>query len=1366
MEIEEVAAFGGKLLGKDLFLVIEGKTPGGNPEDTNVAVWEVRASGRLELGSGSGLPDALTKANHFSANFSAFFILGGDSENNVQFNISAAFTLTAGTDDISGKPTIEISGIADVSYPFHATSTTKASVSATIRNLGGKKGLSVGDATFVVILYGPGRTAGDPEITFSGAIADASIGGINVDSVSVTASGYSLSQDAAEELAALGISDAGSRYWTGTIKADISIGGQSASGGLIFNTLTNEVTVTAEIRIETDSFVINLRGEKSNTCLARGESYYGSLTFKNSSSLPFGIDIGDWKASVVRYCKPDSPIEMKAVVALAREPPGLRNVGASVIKYPDGTVDIQAHGEIIINAGPDMPKIIPQSASILFDFSKSRDGKSNISLTGRASWESPGFAMHAYLAFSTPCVSPIEANATLDIDNWGIRVSGASVTANMACEGSSKGDVVASLNASVEEVKVGALTVQDVSIDLSAHQLGESYSGGLSTGDVYFVGFISGSITFASGGDGMDGLIVSGGVSFDTIVQEAVGEFTVSYKQTFGKLGFELEGSASMKFGLGGNEDACGKLGDFSVSGRVALIGTPLGDIEGHGSFVSDCGDRYILEVALSLEKLDPKLMTIGGRRVNLPKEGGIRFDKSSPGEIEFSMFISLPHDVGRFSLGFINSKVNSVGFQFSDCNLCRAIGSLISVVPFVNVEDMCVLLRKIPMLSWLAKLFERISFRRFDVRFERDLPGRGGKEGSFTAYGMAVGVKLAEGILLDIGYSVTGGEDGHKLVFASLNFDHDELKARVPSGLEMDPEMSKILQKQLEMFKSMKSFTILWSSKPILSMEDSPEADIFTPHIVSNLFDLDSGVTFLTEMNLLAGGSPESESLLESTEASGQISDGEMGDSLGGQVSTDNIESSTLQTTVGAKMCMFYPVKLGGSRKDSPELQPGLRFTSFKPGVCIAPKALELVISIGQELTMYEGKPKDSKAVLKTLMMKQEFRLGIDEKGISIRAFGAARLKGDDQMLANPFGGFKQGGIIFPVGLGVGVKIFFAGAVSIETLELELGFFMCAGSVKRGGSQLGATPLPINAAGDEESVSLDRNSASLGESSPPLQKGQLEVPNMPQGLQCVGDPYGSEPLIIKVAFGLDLVRAAIALKAEIRNFSIGRLLLSVFSGGILRTAILAFRPIFDLIKFKTLIVSFNSMPYPYRTYAGTLIPAGLDVMVEDMIFFKFIKVKRATFSAGSTGFSMEIFVDPIVLKVAGITLLEIKGIQGIEKTNAFESIELAKAAKADREKMEAEAHRKEVLAQANKFVPAFCDDGNLTCNTCAHSPEKSTLVIACGSGSDGDFVISEIADVQWDVPKLDSDIEVGLSFISNACVPHSLSSILSERNV
>ena len=75
MEVEEVVAFGGKLIGKDIFLVVEGKTPDGDPEDTSVTVWEVRASGMLELGSGSGLPDAITKANHFSANFSAFFIL-------------------------------------------------------------------------------------------------------------------------------------------------------------------------------------------------------------------------------------------------------------------------------------------------------------------------------------------------------------------------------------------------------------------------------------------------------------------------------------------------------------------------------------------------------------------------------------------------------------------------------------------------------------------------------------------------------------------------------------------------------------------------------------------------------------------------------------------------------------------------------------------------------------------------------------------------------------------------------------------------------------------------------------------------------------------------------------------------------------------------------------------------------------------------------------------------------------------------------------------------------------------------------------------------------------------------------------------
>lgn len=248
-----------------------------------------------------------------------------------------------------------------------------------------------------------------------------------------------------------------------------------------------------------------------------------------------------------------------------------------------------------------------------------------------------------------------------------------------------------------------------------------------------------------------------------------------------------------------------------------------------------------------------------------------------------------------------------------------------------------------------------------------------------------------------------------------------------------------------------------------------------------------------------------------------------------------------------------------------------------------------------------------------------------------------------------------------------------------------------------------------------------------------------------PKQIQCVDDPYGAHPMTIKVAFGMNLASASIALKFVITKFSIGRLLLALFSRGFMRKVILLLRPIFDLIIFNYLSVSVNTMPFPYRTYAGTLIPGGVEVIIDRMVLFHIIKVRKAKFSVGAHGFRMEIFIDPIVLKVAGITLLEITGIKGVEKANAFESIELAKARKAQREHDAAEKARKMALENNKKFYQPFCEDSKSHCGTCAHSHENSTLVIACGSGSDGEFVISEIVDARWAVPELDSAVEVRL---------------------
>ena len=77
--------------------------------------------------------------------------------------------------------------------------------------------------------------------------------------------------------------------------------------------------------------------------------------------------------------------------------------------------------------------------------------------------------------------------------------------------------------------------------------------------------------------------------------------------------------------------------------------------------------------------------------------------------------------------------------------------------------------------------------------------------------------------------------------------------------------------------------------------------------------------------------------------------------------------------------------------------------------------------------------------------------------------------------------------------------------------------------------------------------------------------------------------------------------------------------------------------PLLDLFEVEKLDISFNSKPYPVTLYSGTVIDAGVTLDIENMEFFKILKIKKAYFRYQPKPLLVEaqLFIDPFELSSA-----------------------------------------------------------------------------------------------------------------------------------
>jgi len=78
-------------------------------------------------------------------------------------------------------------------------------------------------------------------------------------------------------------------------------------------------------------------------------------------------------------------------------------------------------------------------------------------------------------------------------------------------------------------------------------------------------------------------------------------------------------------------------------------------------------------------------------------------------------------------------------------------------------------------------------------------------------------------------------------------------------------------------------------------------------------------------------------------------------------------------------------------------------------------------------------------------VMMKVE----IGVTSMALEAAFSAKLTGDSQIWANPFGKLPHMGIIFPLSMALGIRIVYVGAVTPYKFEIEAGILGCGSPVR-----------------------------------------------------------------------------------------------------------------------------------------------------------------------------------------------------------------------------------------------------------------------------------------------------------------------------
>ena len=788
---------------------------------------------------------------------------------------------------------------------------------------------------------------------------------------------------------------------------------------------------------------------------------------------------------------------------------------------------------------------------------------------------------------------------------------------------------------------------------------------------------------YASGRMTIGEVDVKGTVGFDTyskIVYLMV-EVDVNIEVAKVDIGFSGKGRLIMP---------CENMGDMSIDVGISVSNTGfkfLDDLRVMGSYKSDCDGHTIVSASLGKDDVSTGIDILPeGSESPLfsltPKVGlTITIEKARRGwggvdtnpelnkitvAAQLTDLISI--EAAKTNLAGKADATFEFGFIIKPCtlgelmeDLATAIGSLLPEFPaggsFIEDGDSQVIP---PDTAWnfMKKKLDAIKLLQTSVRFLKE-----GNAWMMTlTTGVAFPVKTGE-IKAQFGAYYCSNKAWY--VYVGLELPSDGAR---PKPIDDGGTIDNVLDKVMGMLKHIKKIGFQLSSKgkkPSVNPLGTTVADEFPVSL--NPWDLvDASALHLT-LDLNRGTDEASTGMRDTMEKlAGDANDQDASafQKMFRQfLSPEKLANMPVVIPLSLPACIQLAVG-DDEGKGFPLNDDGdMRLFSFTLKACLG-----MSVSIEAEIVLEFDLPKDqddkkNKEPSQILVLAAGIKLEASPTGVSLEFWLAALLKGDSQIWVNPFGALPKIGIIFPMGVGLGIKIMFSGAIFPFYFEFEAGFIGCASKIyKRGEAGPITTPTKLpEGAPTAPSPLLDSAIPGLDDyyCGP---DGDFE------------DPYGEDPTVFKIAIfaRTEPLPPKFAFLLIMRNIFLVRLILIFFPfiKGPFRDFLVNFKDVFDLISCKKFDISLNTMPFPIFTRGGTEIKSGILIDIEDFNFFHIIKMKRVFIHVQFVPPSVEanIMIDPFEFKVGDTTVLSIMGCGRDKKMEAREKMEQAEKQRAQNE--------------------------------------------------------------------------------------------------
>ena len=1001
---------------------------------------------------------------------------------------------------------------------------------------------------------------------------------------------------------------------------------------------------------------------------------------------------------------------------------------------------------------------------------------SALAVKGHLAWASADgkMTLAGDAAFTIPCAAGDKRTVelTMDMDKFGFLLTGVKVKVTMPCLGGvvKKRDLVLQVDANLETMRFWDYEISGLRLELKGFAKGNMAPGAAAGfDDLYFQGSVDArnvNVDVDVSKVASSLLDLAGTISFDQLDETNPVKFSVQgrFVKKIGDAKITLVGSGLIA-------PTCTNVGDFTITGEATIEGIEmLGTVTGSSTFESDCGDLFRVKTLLTWpngEKYEH--LAFDGVSVNPKALSGDRNAGAFSLVVEHltaaatSVAFELPIGTRSTLKGAFNAlpKLDSfdVSFDVSAGPLCAAAEELLRAIPILGARvDLCE-----PLTAKLRELgaedadANALTFEKLNVR----IANAPGKAAYFVGY--LEGLNVFGETKLDVGMLLRK-PSGKALQYAFFLEMNGMTKSTVP--VEISPVARKVIKEVIGDDGSMKAIRLVYSSFAFLT-PPGPAEKVFERQ---KLFDVQPGFELQVEFDLASADDEKSkkmkETMVQSSSGEGTAFDANMARNAGDDELNNFVVGVPFSST---KICLTHAFKMKNpiTGELGIPMGDGVRFMMFKPMVCgnLGPSpSVSVAIKAVQHVDVWEGTPMErvrGVANKRKICAELLFSVAIDPVGVAFRAKAVAKVCEEEgsPFVLNPGGSMSKGGLVFPLSFGTGFKVLYSGVGStIDFIEFEAGVFACSRAYALDASDAATTTATktkttktttttrararLGSGGDDAVADAPSSNADESPTAEDFATAMAESTAPRADVRCVDDPYGEAPLMITIKLHVDVQSAAVAFAAQFRKVSFGRVLYVLAASkpkpdgkkGVIDRALGVIAPIFDMVKFDNLVASVNTMPFPVKMNGGDEIPGGVYFLLEKFNFLGIVKAKKVMVHVNPLAGSIDVqlFVDPIKLEVAGVVLLEVRGVNQEDKYTARAHIDKMNADRAAAAK-KGKAENKETLKRLHlESPPSICAADATTCRSCvrANANQKRQTAIECGSN--GDRVVGVIVDAVW----------------------------------